>query len=167
VTAGSPLIDRSVAQVKHLYNDLGAVLVGSERLLHGKHQFLPALPETVFEIDDTILVVADENQVQRLIETQRLAELPHLDERTRAEALQELGAAELMLAPESKLIGKTLGDLEFRSRYHVSVLAIRHRGEALTTDLSIRRWTLEIPCWWQATGPTSANCGTIVMTSWF
>jgi K+/H+ antiporter YhaU regulatory subunit KhtT len=33
------------------------------------------------------------------------------------------------------LVGKTLGDLEFHSRYHVSVLAIRHRGEALTTDL--------------------------------
>ena len=40
-----------------------------------------------------------------------------------------------MLAPELKLIGKLLGDLEFRSRYHVSVLAIRHRGEALTTNL--------------------------------
>jgi K+/H+ antiporter YhaU regulatory subunit KhtT len=53
----------------------------------------------------------------------------------RADALQELGAAELMLAPESKLIGKALGDLEFRSRYHVSVLAIRRRGEALTTEL--------------------------------
>ena len=43
-----------------------------------------------------------------------------------------------MLAPESKLIGKPLGDLEFRSRYRVSVLAIRHRGEALTTDLASR-----------------------------
>jgi K+/H+ antiporter YhaU regulatory subunit KhtT len=49
-----------------------------------------------------------------------------------------LGAAELMLAPESKLIGKPVGDLEFRSRYHVSVLAIRHRGDTLTTDLASR-----------------------------
>ena len=62
-------------------------------------------------------------------------ELPPLDERTRAEALQEVGVAELMLAPELKLIGKPLGDLDFRSRYRVSVLAIRHRGEALTTNL--------------------------------
>jgi di/tricarboxylate transporter len=62
-------------------------------------------------------------------------EMPPLDARTRAEALQEVGAAELMLAPESKLIGKLLGDLDFRSRYRVSVLAIRRRGEALTTNL--------------------------------
>jgi len=61
--------------------------------------------------------------------------MPPLDARTRAEALQEVGAAELMLAPESKLIGKLLGDLDFRSRYRVSVLAIRRRGEALTTNL--------------------------------
>ena len=55
VPAGSPLIHRSVAQTKQLYDDLGAVLVGFERLPHGKRQFLPALPESVFEIDDTIL----------------------------------------------------------------------------------------------------------------
>jgi di/tricarboxylate transporter len=92
----------------------------------------------VFEIDDTIFVAAEKEQARQLIQTFRLVELPHLDERTRAEALQRLGAAEIMLAPESKLIGKPLGDLEFRSRYRVSVLAIRHRGEALTTDLASR-----------------------------
>jgi di/tricarboxylate transporter len=62
-------------------------------------------------------------------------ELPGLDERQRGEALQEVGVAEVMLAPESKLIGKTLGELDFRSRYRVTVLAIRHRGEPLTTNL--------------------------------
>jgi di/tricarboxylate transporter len=92
----------------------------------------------VFETDDTVFIVADEEQTRQLVQTFRLVELPHLDEHTRAEALQELGAAELMLAPESTLIGKTVGDLEFRSRYGVSVLAIRHRGEALTADLAGR-----------------------------
>jgi di/tricarboxylate transporter len=135
VTAGSPLIERSVAQTKHLYNDLGAVLVGFEKHSRGKPTFLPALPEAVFETDDAVFVVVATGQAQRLIETQQLMELPHLDERQRADALQRLGVAELMLAPESKLIGKPLGDLEFRSRYRVSVLAVRHRGEALTTNL--------------------------------
>jgi di/tricarboxylate transporter len=135
VPAGSPLIDRSVAQMKHLYSNLGVILVGFEKHPRGKPQFLPALPDTVFETNDAIFVVAEKDQAQQLIETQQLVEMPHLDERTRAEALQEVGAAELMLAPESKLIGKLLGDLEFRSRYRVSVLAIRHRGEALTTNL--------------------------------
>jgi di/tricarboxylate transporter len=138
IQASSPLIGRSVGQLKHLYDDFGAVLVGLEKRPHGKPQFLPALPESVFETDDTVFIVADEEQARQLVQTFQLMELPHLDERMRAEALQELGAAELMLAPESKLIGKTVGDLEFRSRYGVSVLAIRHRGEALTADLASR-----------------------------
>ena len=79
----------------------------------------------------TIFVVAEKTQAQQLVESQQLVELPQLDERQRAEALQDVGAAELMLAPESKLIGKPLSDAEFRSRYRVSVLAIRHRGEPL------------------------------------
>ena len=135
VPAGSPLIDRSVAQMKHLYDELGAVLVGFEKHQRGKPQFLAALPETVFGTNDAIFVIAQTDQAQQIVETQQLVEMLPLDARTRAEALQEVGAAELMLAPESKLIGKLLGDLDFRSRYRVSVLAIRRRGEALTTNL--------------------------------
>jgi di/tricarboxylate transporter len=135
VSAGSPLIDQSVAQARHLYDRLGVILVGFEKHPGHKTQFLPALPETVFEIDDAIFVVVGKEQIQRLIETQQLMELPQLDERRYGEALQEVGVAEVMLAPESKLIGKTLYELEFRSRYHVSALAIRHRGESVTTNV--------------------------------
>ncbi len=67
--------------------------------------------------------------------------MPRLDQRQRHEALQELGVAEIMLAPESKLIGQTLGDVEFRSRHDLNVLAIRHRGQKLTTRLD--RQTLD------------------------
>ena len=135
VPATSPLIGRSVAQMQQSDNDPGAVLVGFEKQ-RGKPQFLSALPESVFEADDTIFVVAETDGAQRLIETQRLVELPHPDEQQRGEVLQQLGVAELMLAPELKLIGKPLGDAEFRSRHRVSVLAVRHRGEPLTSNLA-------------------------------
>jgi di/tricarboxylate transporter len=135
VPASTPLIDRSVAQMQHLYDELGAILVGFEKHPRGKLQFLAALPRSVFETDDVIFVIAETDQARQLVETQRLAELPHLDARAHAEMLQEIGVAELMLAPESKLIGKLLGNLEFRSRHRVSVLAIRRRGKALTTNL--------------------------------
>jgi K+/H+ antiporter YhaU regulatory subunit KhtT len=135
VPADSPLTGRSAAQMQKLYDDAGVVLVGVERRPHRKTRFLPALPETVCEPNDIIIVVGSQDEVLQLIESQHLIELPRLDEAQRAEALQEIGAAEVMLAPESKLIGKTLGELEFRSRFHVSVLAIRHRGERVTANL--------------------------------
>jgi di/tricarboxylate transporter len=134
VPGGSPLIDRAVAQLQPLYDRFGAILVGLEKHPHGTTQFLPALPETVCETNDSVFVVAGKDQVQQLIEAQKLAELPRLDELQHGEVLQEIGTAEIMLTPESTLIGKSLTELDFRSRHRVTVLAIRHRGEVLTTD---------------------------------
>jgi di/tricarboxylate transporter len=134
VPAGSPLIDRAVAQIQPLCDRFGAFLVGLEKHPRGTTQFLPALPENVCEANDSVFVVAGNDQVQQLIETQKLVELPRLDERQRDEALQEVGAAEIMLTPESTLVGKSLTELDFRSRYRVTVLAIRHRGESLRSD---------------------------------
>jgi di/tricarboxylate transporter len=138
VPAGSPLINRAVAQIQPLYDRLGAFLVGLEKHRHGATQFLPALPETVCETNDSVFVVAGNDKVQQLIESQKLVELSRLDERQHGEALQEVGAAEIMLTPESTLIWKSLSELDFRSRYGVTVLAIRHRGEPLTTDFASR-----------------------------
>jgi di/tricarboxylate transporter len=134
VPRGSPLIDHSIAQMQ-LLDRFGVVAVGFEKHQHGRQQFLPTMPETVFEPDDAIFVVGPEQQTQEFIASQKLVVLPRLAERRRHEALQELGVAEIMLAPESHLIGQTLRDLEFGSRYRLSVLAIRHRGEPLTTNL--------------------------------
>src|SRR5262249_5142467 len=80
--AGSPLIDQSVAGLQHLFNRFGAVLVGFERHLHGKAQFLPALADTVCRSGDAIFVVVGKDQTQQLAESQHLMVLPRLDERT-------------------------------------------------------------------------------------
>jgi di/tricarboxylate transporter len=89
--AGSPLIHQSVVQLRPLYDRFGVLLVGFEKHLRGKPQFLPALPETECEVDDVIYVVVSEKQLLLLIQTQRLMELPPLDERTRDDALQAIG----------------------------------------------------------------------------
>jgi di/tricarboxylate transporter len=134
VPAGSPLIDRALAQAQ-LLDRFGLVAVGFEKHQHGRRQFLPAMPETVFEPDDAIFLVGPAEQAQQFIASQNLVVLPRLAERERHEALQQVGTAEIMLAPESHLIGQTLRELEFESRYRLNVLAIRHRGDPLTTNL--------------------------------
>ena len=48
VPAGSPLIDRSVAQMQHVYDDLSIVLVGFEKHLRNKTRFLAAVPESIW-----------------------------------------------------------------------------------------------------------------------
>jgi di/tricarboxylate transporter len=136
VPAGSPLIHQSVAQMRPLYDRFGVVLVGVEKHPRGHTHFLPALPETVVEADDALFVLVGQEQAQPLIDTQHLRALPRLDERQRYDALQVMGVAEVMLAPESKLVGQTLGALDFRTRHRVTVLAVRHRGAPLTANLA-------------------------------
>lgn len=136
VPAGSPMIGQSVAELRSLYDEFGVIPVGVEKHARGQTTFLPALPETVFELDDIVFFMVGEAQAQPLSETQHLIELPRLDERHSYEALQELGVAELMLAPDSTLVGKTVDEIGFRSGYQISVLAIRHRGKRLTTNLA-------------------------------
>jgi di/tricarboxylate transporter len=134
IPPGSPLIDRSVAQMQ-LLDRFGILIIGFEKRRHGRAQFLPAMPETVFEPDDAIFAIGAEEQAQRLRAAHELVVLPLLDQARRQEALQEFGVAEIMLAPESKLIGQTLRQVEFDSRYDLSALAIRHRGERLTASV--------------------------------
>src|SRR5262252_1388004 len=123
VPRSSPLVDRSMAQVQ-LLDRFGTVLVGFEKHPHGREQFLPAMPETVFEPEDAIYVVGSEEQARQLTGANELVVLPRLDQRQRHEALQEVGVAEIMLAPESKLIGQTLRQAEFSSRYDLNILAL-------------------------------------------
>ena len=137
VPAGSPLIDRAVAQVQ-LLDRFGVVLVGFEKHRHGKPQFVSATPGTVFEPNDALFVVGSKERAEQLVASQGLQVLSRLDERQRHEAFQEFGVAELMLAPESHLVGATLREVDFRSQHGVDVLAIRHRGEPLATDLDDR-----------------------------
>jgi di/tricarboxylate transporter len=137
VPRSSPLIGQSAAQMQML-EQFGTILVGFEKRQRGKPQFLPAMPETMFEPDDAIFAVGNEEQAQQLIGAHSLVVLPRLDQKQRHEALQEVGVTEIMLAPESKLIGQTLHDVGFSSKYDLNVLAIRHRGERLTSQLEDR-----------------------------
>jgi di/tricarboxylate transporter len=135
VSASSPLINRTVAQM-HLLDHFGTVIVGFAKHQHGREQFLPAMPESQFEPDDTIFAVGSEDQAHELTVAHDLVVLPRMDQRRLHEALQEVGVAEIMLAPESRLIGQTLRKVEFISRYDLNVLAIRHRGARLTSKLA-------------------------------
>ncbi len=134
VLPDSPLVGQTVAMAR-LRNRFGCVVVGFERYRDDQLRSLPALPETVFSPGDGVAIVAEREQVEALMAAQGLSRLGPIAERQRYEYLQDIGAAEIMLAPESKLVGKTLRELEFRGRYRATVLAVRHRGAASVADL--------------------------------
>ena len=137
VRPDSPLVDRSVARIQ-IQQEFGLHLLAFEKRQGGWLLFLPAAAETVFEAGDAVIIVGPKDDADRFASANGLRRIPRLSDRRRQALLQEVGVAEIMLAPTSKLIGKTLKDIQFRSRFKATVLSIRRRGELMTDNLHER-----------------------------
>ncbi len=130
----APLVDRSVARIQ-MRQHFGLHLLAFEKRKGGRPHYLQASAETVFEAGDAVIIVGPGKEADRFAVANGLQRLPALSDRRRQDLLQEVGVAEIMLAPASKLIGKTLKEIEFHSRFKATVLSIQRRGTLLTENL--------------------------------
>ena len=89
-----------------------------------------ASPERVLEVDDIIYILGDKEKATAFAKTNGLERLGNnnID-------FYELGIAEIVLMPESRLIGVTVRNSGFRERYSINVLGIRRNKEYLTDSL--------------------------------
>lgn len=131
----SDLVDKSVARMQ-LNAEYHVILLAVERSdpIRRKIRFA-ARPETVFHANDVMLVVGQPANVQRLAQDFALQEMSFRVQHRRA-FFQVVGIAEVMLNPESPLIGKSLKEALFQSISHSMVLGIRRKGETLTENLA-------------------------------
>ncbi len=137
ILADSPLIGQSVAAARQpLHERYELDLLGLEKHPQGKRTFVPALPEQVFEAGDVVFTLVDGERVPALSAALRCDVTGPLEESQRQEVLHDIGVAEVMPAPDSNSIGRTLGDLDLPANHHVTVLAMRHRGQHITENLA-------------------------------
>jgi len=134
ILPSSPLIGRTVAQTR-LRTHFGIAVVAVEPAGRGAGDIVPALPRTLFQSGDTVYVTASPERLAAFKRSQTLDELP-IDETLSRRLAQEGGLAEVLIPPESELIGRTLKDAALRSRHRVSVVAIRRRGRPLDDDVA-------------------------------
>jgi di/tricarboxylate transporter len=95
----------------------------------------PATPATRLQARDILRVQGQPDEIGRLIREAGLSRWPSQDGEARFHS-DELGLAEVLLTPRSALIGKTLQEVQFRHKYHVTVLASLRLGEPLASDLA-------------------------------
>ena len=136
VTPGSGLIDRSVARmqlgVRHHVN-----LIALHTVADSGRAFVPARPETVFLANDILVVIAEHEAIDRFAEGFELERMElQVDPALEREFFQAVGVGEVMLTPESNLIGKSVREIGFHSRFRCQVLAIRRKGATLTTGFA-------------------------------
>ena len=133
IWAGSPLEGKTVGQAL-LRTRYGVTVLGIERQQRRARSVKPALVGTEFRAGDIIYAFGRDEEVDRLVKAEELERL-EIGEGQRKVAAQELGLVEVLLAPRSELVGKTLSEARFRERHGLSVLAVLRQGEPLNKEL--------------------------------
>ncbi|PWB35676.1 SLC13 family permease [Pseudomonas sp. SDI] len=135
VRRGSPLINHSLSELK-LRTLHGANVVGIER----QHKFStrvlsPDASTTIHEGDVLLLdLFAAKDNLRSLCQTMHLEPL-HFKAQYFIDQSREVGMAEISLPPGSQLIGKSLLELTFRSRWGLNVLGLRRDQTAIDEQL--------------------------------
>jgi di/tricarboxylate transporter len=131
IPAESALARQTLA-ASRLGDAYGLTVVGIIR--DGETQLMPD-PDTMLSSDDMLLVKGTPDELALLhglqslvIESQPPPDLKTLES-------EEVSLAEIILSPQTRLVGKTLRELHFRDKYGLSVLAIWRSGEALRANL--------------------------------
>lgn len=87
-------------------------------------------PETVLQAGDVLLVNAGVEQIKSLDQTSQVMITSGSQWRKQGQ-IEGAVLVEAIIAPNSRLIGKTIRQTNLRREYQATVLAIRHRGELM------------------------------------
>ncbi|MEK8130344.1 SLC13 family permease [Paenibacillus filicis] len=102
-------------------------------------------PGTVVQAEDILYVYGDFEHVERLAESQDLSILDHQAAERSSElqtehfASHQIGIAEVLLPPNSRLINLLVKHTGFRERYGINILGIQRKGEYLLHQLKEER----------------------------
>ncbi len=138
VSQGSPLAGMKMASLD-LYNTYALTVLevrketGSYSKLTKNISQKTVGAETVFENDDIIYISGDRDNVERF-KTDFNLKTAH----TEGNGLEfyDIGIAELMLMPGSRLTGRLIRNTALRAKYNINVVSIRRKGEYIRERLA-------------------------------
>lgn len=130
IPADSPLTGKTIAEIRLETQYQVRILGILRRAPRGEERIAAPSPTTSLQAQDVLLVVGKAADNDRLLAEQSLTRQP-ATERDRQRWLWEMGGAAVLVHPESRLIGKSLHEAEFRSNYDLHVLGLRRGKEAL------------------------------------
>ncbi|MDE9542637.1 SLC13 family permease [Xenorhabdus bovienii] len=135
VREGSPLIGRALDELS-LRTHYGANVIGIERWRKFRRVMVAATGETELHQQDVLLVDMSDSDVnlREFCSEQRLEPMILRGEYF-SEQSRDVGMAEVSVIPESELLGKSLRDMKFRTRYGLNVVGIRRSGKAIVDKL--------------------------------
>ncbi|MDR2549142.1 MAG: SLC13 family permease [Desulfobulbus sp.] len=128
--SGSPWIGRTIAEL-NLRSRHSLHIVSIERRRHFSTNILSPQADTVLEVQDVLFASTRNPQLDigSICQENDLKELPFPD--TYLSGISHsIGMAELIVPPESKLIGKTVLASGFRTEYDLEVISLKRNHKA-------------------------------------
>ena len=116
-----------------LREDFDVSVVAIER---NKKKILDLSPQTKLRLSDTLVLEGNEEDFRKRDVEPYMELLPEAEWKESDLESRAVDVIEAMLAPRSRLIGKTLRESHFREKYGMSALAIWHGDQEVFTDLA-------------------------------
>jgi len=131
IRPGSPMVGHRLDDLK-LRERYGANVIGLERWRKFRRVIVNVTGITEFRARDVLLIdmSASEVDLREFCSEQMLEPMILRGEYFSDQAL-DVGMAEVSMIPDSELLGQTLRDIGFRTRYGLNVVGLKRNGEAL------------------------------------
>ncbi|VEC21969.1 Na(+)/dicarboxylate symporter [Shimwellia blattae] len=131
VRIGSPMVGHTIDELK-LRERYGAYVIGLERWRRFRRVMVNVNGQTEFRARDVLLIDMSASEVDlREFCSENLLEPMVLRGEYFSDQAMDVGMAEISLIPDSEMIGKTLRQMGFRSRYGLNVVGLKRNGEAM------------------------------------
>jgi di/tricarboxylate transporter len=130
----SPLAGQTIGEAL-LRTRYGVTVMGIERA-SGRHTgFVPGLRDSALRTGDVLLLSGAPGAIDSLARTEHGQLLP-AGGASLGRAKREAGVAEVLIPPDSRLTGKTVREVAFRSRFGLTVLAIQRGQERFAGEIN-------------------------------
>ena len=140
ITAASPLVAQTLEQIG-ARRRIAANVVAIERRKGNRSELLEPRPDLAFQAGDVLLIdlpePPDEERL-RLLAEWKLEPLP-LRGRYFTDRSREIGMAEVLLPPDSSLVGRTAIETSFRTRFRINLIGLRRGSEALAGAIAAEK----------------------------
>lgn len=92
-------------------------------------------PNSVIYVGDELYVQGISKDVNQFATDYHLQVLP-FEDNTAELVSKKIGVAEVLLTPQSRLIGETVSKIGFREKYNLNILGINRKGDYLLNDMA-------------------------------
>ncbi len=94
-----------------------------------------ATANTVLNENDIVFLSGEKEDVDQLINDYALNYVSG-DDRQKELAFYDIGIAEIILMPSSRIVNRTISEIGFRNHYHVNVVGVRRKSQHLRNNLA-------------------------------